>query len=76
MSANTSYCPETVGSRERPSVAKAISSLDRALARWLDLLLDRLERRRQLGALAAMDDRMLADVGLGPADVERLRRCR
>lgn len=74
MSANTSYCPDRLDSRERLSVTKFISSVDRALARRLDALLDRLERRRQIDALAAMDDRLLSDVGLGRADVERLRR--
>ncbi len=43
-------------------------SWSRALVLWL---LDLEERRRQRATLRALDDRLLKDIGLSRADVER-----
>jgi uncharacterized protein YjiS (DUF1127 family) len=46
----------------------------RIFASALDAWLDWSDRRRQLRSFAALDDRMLADLGLSRADVESTRR--
>jgi uncharacterized protein YjiS (DUF1127 family) len=51
------------------------SSFGDHLQRWLtvalDRLLDHLEQRRELAALARMDDRSLKDIGLTRTDLAR-----
>ena len=49
-------------------------ALGRLFAAAIDAWLDWSDRRRQLRDLATLDDRMLTDLGLNRADVERTRR--
>ena len=53
------------------------SSVGELISRWLiaslDRLLDRLERGRELAALARLDDLALKDIGLTRSDLARPR---
>ena len=55
----------------RPHAASLAKSLVEALARLFELVLIWQERDKQRRALAELDARMLGDLGLSRADVER-----
>jgi len=61
-----------------PTKDEHISSFVEPLRRWLiaafDRLLEDLERRRELMALAQMDERSLKDIGLTRPDAEWIAR--
>ncbi|MGK9237226.1 DUF1127 domain-containing protein [Inquilinus limosus] len=40
----------------------------------VDRVMDRLERRRQSRQLDSLSDAMLADIGIGRCDIERVKR--
>ncbi len=56
----------------RPVVESLASSLAATLSRWAGACTVWLERRRAVRELAAMDDRMLKDLGIHRSDIERL----
>ncbi len=50
---------------------RVVAAASRREPLWADLLTVWLERSRQRRALRRLDDRMLGDIGLSRADIER-----
>jgi uncharacterized protein YjiS (DUF1127 family) len=62
---------ETLAARLSAGMLRGARALDRAAVRSLDLVFEWRSRASERHVLRSLDDRMLRDVGLSRADIER-----
>ncbi|CCG07936.1 DUF1127 domain-containing protein [Pararhodospirillum photometricum] len=62
-----------VKSAKHHGVFHMVSRMEGWLARHYDAMAARAERKESEALLSSLDDRMMADIGYGPEDSQRLR---